>query len=258
MIGEGLGFIVPELLIWLITTIIAALSAGAGAAALAARCASIASKIRAAISGGQHVAKILAFLDGIKPIFSKIGALVKKLRQSIDETVEGILSKGHRAERSARYWRKRLDELAGQGHGPQKHEGDVTDIQLYERVFEGKDPMTGTVRRNEKGRILGVGKHSTKFNTPADYVRAYEAVLKHPDFAKFASSNRLRDEIPLSMKKVFGPDFQNRIRGYSILSGKVGENPVIGETAFGPDTEIIARFRRENGRVLLTTLFPNP
>ena len=86
----------------------------------------IASSIRNAIRGSQHVAKILSFLDEIKPIFDKIGDLAKKLRQSIEEVGERVMDQLHRVVRSSRYWRKRLDDLARQGHGPQRHEGDVT------------------------------------------------------------------------------------------------------------------------------------
>lgn len=42
-----------------------------------------------------------------------------------------------------RYYRRRLAELARQGHGPQRHEGDVTEAQLWNRAYHGLDPMTG-------------------------------------------------------------------------------------------------------------------
>lgn len=258
VLGEGVGFIIPELLIWIVATLIAGLSAGAGATVLAVRCANIASKIRKAIKGSAHVGKMLSFLDELKPIFDKIGDLGKKLRQSIEEIKSGIVNGSQRVVRSARYWRTRLDDLAGQGHGPQKHEGDVTDTQLFDRVLLGKDPLTNTVRRNDKGKIIGVGKHSTKFNTPADYVRAYDKALEHPDYIEFAKSTDLRREIPMKMSEVFEGGFQARIKGYSITSGKVGQNPTIAPTVFGPDTQIIARFRRENGVIKLTTMYPNP
>ncbi|QDC10937.1 hypothetical protein FHY55_17585 [Oceanicola sp. D3] len=289
VIGEGLGFIVPELLIWLITTIIAALSAGAGAAALASRCASIASKIRTAISGGQHVAKILAFLDGIQPIFSKVGALAKKLRQSIDEVGTRIIHEGHVVVRKARYWEQRLDELASQGHGPQRHEGDVTDVQLLLRSMLGHDPMTGTVVDYDKflrkygvpynpaehgrpptlsGEMIDVpgkgtlkvemskkilhatGDHATKINTKADYVRAYDEVLKHPDFKAFLKSAEADEPIRVPAKDIFGSNFQARFKGYD-LNGD--------PTVFGPDTQIVAVFEKgQNGTVKLITLYPDP
>lgn len=257
-LGEGVGFVIPEILIWIISTIIAALSAGAGAALLAQRCVNLARMARNGIKGGEHVAKIIEFLEQLKPIFDKIGDLAKALKQSIDEVGERVMDQAHRVVRSSRYWRTRLDDLARQGHGPQKHEGDVTDAQLFERVFRGVDPETNTIRRNAKGEIIGVGKHSTKFHTPADYVRAYDAALEHPDYLSFLNGSDIRVEIPIKMSDVFGPNFQSRIRGYSIMSGKVGMNPTIAPTYFGPETMVFARFRRENGQVLLTTLFPNP
>ncbi|MEO1564358.1 MAG: hypothetical protein AAFR98_13055, partial [Pseudomonadota bacterium] len=170
VLGEGIGFVIPELLIWLITTIIAALSAGAGAAVLAARCAGIASKIRRAIKGGQHVAKILSFLDEIKPIFSKIGDLAKKLRQSIEEVGERVMDQAHRVVRSSRYWRTRLDDLARQGHGPQRHEGDVTDRQLLNRSLHGFDPMTNSPVDHDKFfKKYGVHYDPIAHGTPPDF-----------------------------------------------------------------------------------------
>ncbi len=257
VLGEGLGFVIPELLIWLITTIIAALSAGAGATVLAARCVGIASKIRSAIKGGRHVAKILSFLDEIKPIFNKIGDLAKKLRQSIEEIGERVMDQAHRIVRSSRYWRQRLDDLARQGHGPQRHEGDVTDSQLFDRIHRGLDPMTGRTVDGVHGCAHRFCRHATKFNTPADYVRAYDAAIDSPDYRAFLNSTDRQKEVVLNMSDIFGPRFQARIKGYTRVSGRTGQNPTIAPTTFPPNTVIKARFRRENGVVKLITMFPD-
>lgn len=289
-IGEGIGFIIPEILIWVIASIIAGLSAGAGAAVLAARCTNIASKIRQGIKGSQHVGKILSFMDEIRPIFSMIGDLAKQLRLSIDETVTGIINRSHQVLRTSRYWRQRLDELAAQGHGPQRHEGDVTDQQLLDRSLKGYDPMTGSTVDYEGfkkkygvdydpavhgtppdfgGRSINVpgkgnlpiqmsgkikhvsGGHATKFNTPADFVRAYDKIVESSQYKNFASGSdtSLRiDDFPIS--QVFDGSLSVRIKGYDSLG-----NP----TVFGPNTKIVAIFRKEaSGATKLITMYPDP
>ena len=47
---------------------------------------------------------------------------------------------------------RRVDELAAQGHGPQKHEGRVNRAQHEVRVLRGVDPETGDVAVWKKGK----------------------------------------------------------------------------------------------------------
>ncbi len=254
------------------------------------RCAGIASKIRKAIKGSTHVSRILSFLDELKPVFDKIGDLGKKLRQSIEETKAGIMDSSQRVVRSSRYWRTRLDGLAGQGHGPQRHEGDVTDRQLLNRSLHGFDPMTNSpvdfdkfkkkygvdydpighgTPPNFEGRSIDVpskgnlpivmndkirhvaGDHATKFNTPADFVRAYDEVIKDARFKSFAGPNGgsflVIPDFPAS--KVFGKNLQARMKRYDIHGQP---------TEFGPNTKVFAIFRKVGGKPNLVSLYPNP
>ncbi|QDC10933.1 hypothetical protein FHY55_17565 [Oceanicola sp. D3] len=200
-----------------------------------------------------------------------------------------IIHESHVVVRKARYWEKRLDELAAQGHGPQRHEGDVTDVQLFFRSLLGHDPMTGTVVDYDKflrkygvpynpaehgrpptlsgemidvpgkgklrvemsNKILHVrGKHATKINTKADYVRAYDEVVKHPDYKAFLKNGEKKDEIKVPAREIFGTSFRTRFKGYD-LNGNA--------TIFGPDTMIAAVFEKDaNGMPKLVTLYPNP
>lgn len=291
VLGEGVGFIIPELLIWLITTIIAALSAGAGATLLAARCARIASSIRSVIRGSRHVAKILSFLDAIKPLFDKIGDLAKKLRLSIEEVGERIMDNANRIVRSSRYWRRRLDDLAAQGHGPHRHEGDVTDRQLLNRSLHGFDPMTNSPvdapRFRKKygveydpvvhgtppsfgGRTISVprkgdlpiimnnkirhvvGDHVTKINTPIDYVRSHDAVRRDPRFKAFASDPN---------NNYFSVDDirLDAVFDWPFAQRLKGYDMNGNPTVFGPDTTIYASFTKDaNGIPQLVTLYVDP
>lgn len=249
----------------------------------------IASSIRNSIRGSRHVAKILAFLDEIKPIFGKIGELAKKLRESIDEVGKAGLDQMRRVVRSSRYWRQRLDDLARQGHGPQRHEGAVTDRQLLDRSLGGYDPMTGNEVDFDKfkkkygvehdpaihgtppdfgGRSVNVpgkgnlpltmsnaiknakGKHATKINIPADYVRACDKIIEDPRYKSFKNSSDLISAVELPALDVFGGGFQARFKGYDIAGNL---------TVFGPNAKIVGVFRKDaSGTPQLLTLYPNP
>ena len=89
-------------------------------------------------------------MEKINSVFDKIGDQVKKLRQSIEEVGERIMDQAHRIVRSSRYWWTRLDDLVRQGHGPQRHEGDVTDSQLLNRSIHRFDPMTNSPVDHDK------------------------------------------------------------------------------------------------------------
>lgn len=66
--------------------------------------------------------------------------------------------------------------------------------------------------------MMGVGRHSTKFNTPADYVRAYEKAIEDPVYKALRNSTvDGRDKVTLKMTDVFGPNFQARIKGFTRL-----------------------------------------
>ncbi len=95
------------------------------------------------------------------------------------------------------------------------------------------------------------GKHSTKINTPADYVRAYDKVQESPEYIKFSADSSASITIDtVRASDVFGPSFAVRLKGYD-AAGNL--------TYFGPDTKIVAVFVRDkSGAVRLKTLYPDP
>ncbi|WP_226553569.1 hypothetical protein [Celeribacter naphthalenivorans] len=59
------------------------------------------------------------------------------------------------------------------------------------------------------------GEHATKFNTPEDYVKAYEWIKNSPAHKAFESGSKAHEPNSLTkMSDVFGPHFQARIKGY--------------------------------------------
>ncbi len=286
--GTFEGYIIPEGVIMFITWLIAGLSAGAGAVLLAARCVSIARKIRALFKGNKALNLLGTFMDAMKKLINKVGDLAKKLRQSIQEVTENVGNTKSKKVLEVRRFRRKLDELAKQGHGPQRHEGDVTDIQLRNRQLHNFDPMTNSIIDHDKflkkygipydphvhgfppdfgGRVINVpgkgelpilmnsrikhtiGDNATKFNTPADYVRAYEEVLGSSNYAKFLESSKIQGPVEIDMANVFGLNFQSRITGYNVNGLP---------TKFGANTKIIAIFRNNGSDIKLITMFPEP
>ena len=49
---------------------------------------------------------------------------------------------------------QKLADLSTQGHGPQRHEGDVTPQQLIDRAVHGHDPLTGTTTDRVTGALI--------------------------------------------------------------------------------------------------------
>jgi hypothetical protein len=81
---------------------------------------------------------------------------------------------------------RRLRELEAEGHGPQRHEGQVTDQQLRDRVLHGHDPAQPgpdktvdavTGQRHEPPRI------ASRFDTPEAMVAADDALRASDAFA---------------------------------------------------------------------------
>ena len=96
------------------------------------------------------------------------------------------------------------------------------------------------------------GAHATKFNTPADFVRAYDEAIKSSAFQRFvnnaADTTLTIDD--LRADNVYGSAFRSRLKGYD-TSGI--------QTILGSDTKILAIFRKDsNGIPQLLTMYTNP
>ncbi len=259
MSGEGYGFIIPELIIWAVTAIIAALSAGAGASVLTVRAANIASKIRSAIKGSSAAGKIVSFMGDLRKIIQKIKEMGVKLRRSIFEPIKGQVSAAVKRYRQARYFSKKLKELEHHGpgaHGVQRHEGKVKKKKLDKRCLEGKDPITGTTTDGVHGGKHKYGRDATKIKTPADFVRAYEAALQHSSVkAKMAAGlAEVRENIPI--ETLLGKGWHTRIMGRSRVGSAKHPKGAIN-TKFGANTEMFVFFKRKSdGSYYLYTMYP--
>lgn len=305
IIGQTVGFIIPEILIALIGMLISALSAGAGAVVLAERAARISRTIIAGFKTGQHVSKIVDFLKGIRPIFNKVGELATKLRRRLQPTPR-TGDGPPRLNRpdpepprivtpqpvvvATRQYLERLARLAREGHGPQRHEGDVTDIQLLNRVTKRFDPMTDSIV-DAPGfkKKYGVDYDPNRHGVPDDFLGP-GVKLTAPDGNEklLEMSNAIRHPQAPYATKINTPvdyvDAYDAIKdspGYDafVASGKKRDavpmragdifegdlnvrfkgydragNPV----HFGPDTNMIAVFTNNDGVIKLLTMYPDP
>ncbi|MEL6566160.1 MAG: hypothetical protein AAFQ59_17090 [Pseudomonadota bacterium] len=228
--GEGVGFILPEVLIWAITTIISGLCAatGVGAAAsaglLGTRALNLARKIRSAIKGTGAVQSVMSFMDDIANIIKQIGPLGTKLRQAIRFAANDIMDASRRMFRPSSYYKQRLDDLARMhagAHGPQKHGWQVSMKALRDRILKKRDPITGQTTRRAPSS-------STKFNSAADQVRAFDHLIENWGALGKAADDALAQGkdyvyIDVDIADIFGSRANVRFSGYKRVGS--GANP---------------------------------
>lgn len=134
-------------------------------------------------------ARRAALLDGLPDAFiepdttaEQIAELRRRLGLPAVEWPERPPAEPADADRVAR----RIRELEAEGHGPQRHEGQVTDRQLQDRVLHGHDPAQEgpdktvdavTGQPHEPPRI------ACRFDTPEAMVAADDALRASDAFA---------------------------------------------------------------------------
>ncbi len=185
------------------------------------------SHLKATVGVGALTAGIglASSLRGLKAGFKKLGptALLRKLRdrrQRLERDTEA------RRAVQARIVGERFDELADQGHGPQRHEGVVTRQMLEDRVLRRIDPMTET-------RVDGVtgGTHrrvpiATRIKTQFNFVAAEAHIRRSPEYhagreAALHDPDNYdgRFEVSLPIEDVLGPDFRTKVEGVRRIMG---------------------------------------
>ena len=154
-----------------------------------------------------------------------------------------------------------LDDLAEEGHGPQRHEGKVTKAQLSDRAVSGFDPMTNSTTDGVHGGKHKYGRHATRFKDPGDYVDADETVRAHAEFTTQESAavaaGEGRFEVRLTLEEVLGSGYAAMLEGVSRKGS--AKNPTGSEDTDFTDGDLVARYKiHGDGSVTLITLFPNP
>lgn len=164
------------------------------------------------------------------------------------------------------YVAQRMAELAkAPGHGPQRHEGQVTSRQLEKRAMEQIDPVTGTKYDAYRKMVDGspakhkCGRDATKVNTPEAYVKAEDYIRSSVDFmrkkseAESNSNDKLDLKVPLV--DIFGKNYESQVSGKSRLgSSKKPLGTVDTNFANGNMTAVYKKDTSGNWK--LVTMFP--
>lgn len=107
-----------------------------------------------------------------------------------------------------------MNELRSQGHGPQRHEGQVSRAQHEQRVLLGVDPAN---------RRTGCVRDSSSFKSNAAYAQAEATAYAAAKLQAPVSSRRIRmvvDAIPL--KDALGPEYLRHVEGQTARGSPAG------------------------------------
>jgi hypothetical protein len=155
-----------------------------------------------------------------------------------------------------------LKDLKFQGHGPQRHEGEVTPKQLDDRAQLGLNPETGTRFDDAAGtKPHGYSAHATRFTDPGAYVDAEEFMRadRRTSAAKNDATRRRtgRFEVIVPLKEVLGDDYKKFVEGKTRTGSR--NHPTGSVETDLEDCDLIARYKvARDGSVTLITMFPNP
>lgn len=149
---------------------------------------------------------------------------------------------------------RRVDELSQEGHGPQRHEGQVTPEQHARRVLDGVDPATGSARDFAHGGQHRAPRTSSSFTSNEAYAQAESAVRSSPAFdARAAAGGEwFRVEMPLS--EALGQSYRNHVFGVTKMDPRATLNTV--DFTGG---NVVAYYRRNaSGGYRLDTMYAEP
>ena len=154
-----------------------------------------------------------------------------------------------------------LNDLKTQGHGPQRHEGDVTTKQLTDRSTKGLDPMTGTTTDGVTGGTHKFNRHATRFLDPGDYVDAELTMRDSQAFKdedkRATTAGESRVVVKLPVETVLGTDFAKKLEGVT-RDGSVKNLIGSHATNFAGGTMIAIYDKQTDGSVKLVTMYPEP
>ncbi len=163
---------------------------------------------------------------------------------------------------------ERIKNLRSQGHGPQRHGGQVTQEQLIDRVLRWIDPITGTTVDGEHGGEHKCARVATQVISDAAYVTAEASIRSSQDFLDVRAAAERDQEsqirLVLPLQTVLGPDYLRHVRGMRRNGSKA--HPTGTPPGSSPPTQVdftdgrmIAVYtKRSDGEFRLKTMFPDP
>jgi hypothetical protein len=163
---------------------------------------------------------------------------------------------------------QQMDELAAQGHGPQRHGPQITERQLDDRAIQSIDPASGTkydaYLKNPDGtpKLHKAGKNATNVTSSEAYVRGEDCIRNSQRFKdalatadKNANPNTVAVDMPL--EEIYGLDYKSQVFGKTRIGSAKNPQGTI-ETDFTDGTMKAVYRKDSNGEWKLHTMYPEP
>jgi hypothetical protein len=160
--------------------------------------------------------------------------------------------------------KKKMADLKNEGHGPQRHEGDVTDQQLDRRARLKEDPETGTrqdaYKKNADGtpKNHSCGDSATRINSEESYVKGEEYSRNSQSFKDQAAANEPTIAVETPLEDVYGPDYKNEVAGRTRSAPWPNTTAPTTPTDFTDGTLVSVYRRQADGTYKLLTMYPEP
>lgn len=214
----------------------------------------------------ELAAKDVKYARGSTPQLRELNALIK----SIDDADLAKLTEDKRKELAA--LKEQLDDYFScgdlsrkeylrngtptKGHGPQRHEGQLSDEQLADRAMHGKDPMTGTTSDGVHGGEHRYSKNATSVVSPKDYIEGESFLRNSPAFTTAPVSNG-RKKVQIPLEEIYGSDYKSAVRGKTRVGSKA--NPTGSQDTDFTDGALVAIYQQaDDGAWHLLTMYPDP
>ena len=166
-------------------------------------------------------------------------------------------------ERKQKEIQDRLQKLREEGHGPQRHGGQITQDQLKDRAMHGKDPLTGTTIDGVHGGTHNYSKNATKINSDKSYVSGENKLRTSDEFKqKIADAeNNGENKVIIENQKledIYGPRYKDHVSGQTRQGTK--NNPTGTTPTDFTDGTMKGIYTKDanTGKWNLTTMYPDP
>ncbi|MFA5983578.1 MAG: hypothetical protein WC782_06150 [Methylococcaceae bacterium] len=188
---------------------------------------------------------------------------VTKATKGCDTAGCGKGSDKDKKQKKIKLVKEKINDLKLQGHGPQRHEGDVTEQQLKDRVMHGKDPMTGTTTDAVTGETHKYSKNATKIKSEEDYVNGESHLRNSDEFktkvkdAETSGQGRILVENQ-KLEEIYGSNYKDKVSGQTRIGSK--NNPTgVTPTDFDNGSMVGVYTKSNKTRQWeLTTMYPEP
>ncbi len=197
------------------------------------------------------------------------------LSRIADPEARAVAEQAVRSEALAKYEAreldvaKQMDELAAQGHGPQRHGSHITERQLDDRAMYSIDPVTGTrfdaYLKNNDGtpKLHKPTKHATKVLSDEAYVEAESFMCNNQAYkdavaqADKLGDNRVVIEDIIRLEDVFGTDYKQHVFGKTRM-GSLKHPTGSVDTDLTDGTMTAVYIKDASGKWNLRTMYPEP